>query len=292
MSAKYACITQYRSVFPVRLMCRVLGVSHAGFYAARQRRPSVRARATAVLDVQLRVAHAASDGTYGAPRLQRALRIDGTRVSQKRIAHRLQALGLRGHRPRAWVTTTTPDPTLATAPNTLARAFGVTAPDRVWSADITYLPTHEGFLYLAVVLDVGSRRVVGWAMRDALVADLAVAALDAALATRRGRPALHHSDQGCQYAGRAYRARLAAHGIACSMSRTGNCWDNAVTESFFATLKVESFTRRPCRTHAEARARVLHYIEAWYNPTRLHSSLGYRSPDAYEQDYWRQHAAS
>lgn len=292
MSAKYACLAQYRAEFPLRLMCRVLGVSHAGFYAARHRPPSARARANAVLDVQLQAAHAASDGTYGAPRLQRALRGDGTRVSQKRIARRLRALGLRGHRPRAWVRTTTPDATLATAPNTLARDFAVTAPDRVWSADITYLPTHEGFLYLAVVLDVGSRRVVGWAMRPTLEEGLVLAALKAALTTRRGRPVLHHSDQGSQYSGRAYRARLAAHGIACSMSRTGNCWDNAITESFFATLKVESLTRRPCRTHADARARVLHFIEAWYNPTRLHSSLGYRSPDTYEQDYWRQHAAT
>lgn len=292
MSAKYACITQFRSVFPVRLMCRVLGVSHAGFYAARHRAPSARARANALLDVQLRATHAASDGTYGAPRLRKALVADGHRISQKRIARRLQVLALRGFRPTAWVRTTTPDPALASAPNALARDFAVGTPDRVWSADITYLPTHEGFLYLAVVLDVGSRRVVGWAMRATLAEDVVVAALDAALATRRGRPALLHSDRGSQYGGRAHRARLAAHGITCSMSRTGNCWDNAVTESFFATLKVECFTRRPCRTHAEARARVLHYIEAWYNPTRLHSSLGYRSPDTYEQDYWRQHAAS
>lgn len=292
MSAKYACIAQYRAEFPVRLMCRVLGVSPAGFYAARQRPPSARARTTAVLDAQLRRLHAASDGTYGAPRLRHAVAAEGQPVSQKRIARRLQVLGLRGFRPRAWVRTTTPDPSVVPAPNTLDRDFTVGAPDRVWSADITYLPTHDGFLYLAVVLDVGSRRVVGWAMRPTLEDELVVAALDAALATRRGRPRLGHSDRGSQYAGRAHRQRLAAHGITCSMSRTGNCWDNAVTESFFATLKIERFTRRPCRTHAEARARVLHFIDAWYNPTRLHSSLGYRSPDAYERDYWRLHAAS
>jgi putative transposase len=178
-------------------------------------------------------------------------------VSQKRIARRLQVLGRRGFRPRAWVRWTTPDPTRVPAPNLLARDVTVGAPDSVWSADITYLPTHEGIPYPAVVPDVGTRRVVSRAMRPTLEDDLVVAALDAALATRRGRPTLHHSDFRGQYTGRAHR-ELLSH--------------------------LESRT-----LHA---ARVRHFTEAWYDPVRLHSSLGYRSPDAYERDYWRLHAAS
>jgi putative transposase len=219
------------------------------------------------------------------------LAAEGVHVGQKRIARRLRVLQLRGCHPRGWVRTTTADPTVAAPANTLARDFTVRAPNTAWSADITYLPTHEGFLYLAVVLDIGTRRVLGWALRPTLAEDLVLAALRAALTTRTGRPALHHSDRGSQYAGVAYQRLLATQGIASSMSRVGNCWDNAVTESFFATLKIEAMAARPFRTHTEARAAVLTYIERWYNPLRLHSSLGYRSPDRYEQDYRQQHAA-
>jgi putative transposase len=291
MTAKYACIQSLMAEFPVALMCRALAVSRAGFYAAQDRPPSARAVANAQLDHQIRQWHTVSRGTYGAPRIQHALRAVGQAVSQKRIARRLQVLQLRGRRPRAWRQTTQADPALAAPSNHLARDFRVGAPNVVWSADITYLPTAAGFLYLAVVLDVGTRKVIGWAMRDTLAEDLVLAALQAALATRRGRPTLHHSDRGSQYAGDAYQTLLARQHITSSMSRVGNCWDNAVTESFFATLKIEACDARPFHSPAEARAAILTYIERWYNPLRLHSSLGYRSPDAYERDRPRQLAA-
>lgn len=291
MTAKYACIQSHRTAFPIALMCRCLAVSRAGFYASQGRPVSARAQRDAQLDPRVRQLHAQSRGSYGAPRIRHALAAEGVHVGQKRIARRLRVLQLRGCHPRGWVRPTPVDPQHAGPANTLARDFTVRAPNTAWSADITYIPTHEGFLYLAVVLDVGTRRVLGWAMRPTLAEDVVLAALRAALATRTGRPALHHSDRGSQYASVAYQRLLALHGISRSLSRVGNCWDNAVTESFFATLKIEAIMARPFRTHAEARAALVTYIERWYNPLRLHSSLGYRSPDAYEQDYSQQTAA-
>ena len=285
---KYASIARHRAEYPVRLMCRVLAVSPAGFYAAQRRAPSRRAHTDAVLRVHVRAHHAASAGTYGAPRLARALRTAGVPCGRHRAARLLRAEGLQGVATRRFrVTTTVADRAHPHAPNTLARQFAVgTTPDaldRRWAADVTYLPTRAGWCYLAVVLDVASRRVVGWAMGPTLAVELPLAALTMARQTRRPLlGALHHSDQGRQYSSAGYRAALAAAGLTASMSRRGDCWDNAVVESFFATLKTELIARHAWRTRADVQRAVFRYLEGWYNPHRLHSALGYQSPAQYE----------
>lgn len=287
---KYACITRYQREYPVRLMCRVLSVSHSGYYDAVKRPPTAPASADAPLVLPIRLAYLASDGTYGAPRVQRELRDHGIRVGTKRVARVMQREGLVGCGPRRpFVHTTDSTHGYPIAPNRLDRQFGVhdangvRACNQVWVSDITYVPTRAGFLYLAIVLDLASRRVVGWAMRETLAAELAVSALQMALAARRPRPGLiHHSDRGVQYACTAYRTVLEAHGLQASMSRTGDCWDNAVAESFFATLERELIDRHNWSTRAAARTAIFQYIEAWYNPKRRHSTLGYMSPAQYE----------
>lgn len=286
---RYACIARHRGEYPVRLMCRVLAVSPAGFYAWLTRAPSARAIADERLMLNIRVAHARSDETYGAPRIQRDLRDDGLAVSTKRVARLMRQDGLvgePGHRRAPRTTDSThADPV---APNVLARQFdvnGVRRLDRVWVSDLTYVPTREGWLYLAVVLDLASRRVVGWAMGASLEVGLALDALRMAIAARRPDAGLlHHSDRGSQYASAEYRAVLAAHGMLGSMSRKGDCWDNAVAESFFATLERELIARRDWRTRAEARQAIFQYIETWYNRARRHSTLGYVSPVQYETE--------
>ena len=283
---RYACIARHRGEYPVRLMCRVLVVSPAGFYAWLTRAPSARAIADERLMLNIRVAHERSDRTYGAPRIQRDLRDDGLAVSTKRVARLMRQARLAGepgHR-RAPRTTDSAhaDPV---APNVLARQFDVSGGrlDRVWVSDLTYVPTREGWLYLAVVLDLASRRVVGWGMGPSLEVGLALGALRMAIAARRP-PAglLHHSDRGSQYTCAEYTAVLAAHGMLASMSRKGDCWDNAVAESFFATLERELIARRDWRTRAEARQAIFQYIEIRYNRVRRHSTLGYISPAQYE----------
>jgi transposase InsO family protein len=267
-------------------MCRVLDVAPAGYYAwSKRSSPCLRAIADERLMLNIRVSYAASDGTYGAPRVRQDLRDDGLHVGQKRVARLMQREGLVGRQPRAFVRTTDSDHTHPIAPNLLQRQFDVNgmAIDRVWVSDITYVPTHQGWLYLAVVLDLASRRVIGWAMRDSLEAELALSALRMALAARQpGAGLIHHSDRGVQYAGDAYRELLAVHDIQASMSRTGDCWDNAVAESFFATLELELIARRTWRTHAEARQAIFAFIETWYNRQRRHSTLHYLSPVQYE----------
>jgi len=267
-------------------MCRVLVVSPAGFYAWLTRAPSARAIADERLMLNIRVAHERSDRTYGAPRIQRDLRDDGLAVSTKRVARLMRQARLAGepgHR-RAPRTTDSAhaDPV---APNVLARQFDVSGGrlDRVWVSDLTYVPTREGWLYLAVVLDLASRRVVGWGMGPSLEVGLALGALRMAIAARHP-PAglLHHSDRGSQYTCAEYTAVLAAHGMLASMSRKGDCWDNAVAESFFATLERELIARRDWRTRAEARQAIFQYIEIRYNRVRRHSTLGYVSPVQYE----------
>ena len=282
---RYACIARHLRQYPVRLMCRVLEVSRAGFYAWRTRRPSARAIVDEQLKPKVRAYHRRSDGTYGAPRVLRDLRDDGIRVGQKRVARLMRQQGLRGRPKRIWVRTTRSNDAYPAAPNRLRRRFAVTAVamNRVWVSDFTYVRTHEGWLYLAIVLDLASRRCIGWAMRDTMEADLTLSALQMALQARAPQPGLlHHSDRGTQYACDEYRALLAAHGHAASMSNKGDCWDNAVAESFFATLKQELSTRRRWRTRAEARRDIFRYIETWYNRQRRHSTLGYLSPAAYE----------
>jgi putative transposase len=268
-------------------MCRVLELAPAGYYAWGKRSSAcARAIADERLLLNIRASHRASGGTYGAPRVQRDLREVGLRVGKKRVARLMQRERLVGRRPRRFVRTTDSNHSHPIAPNLLQRRFDVNglAINRVWVSDITYVPTHEGWLYLAVVLDLASRRVVGWAMRDSLEAELAVSALQMALAARQPASGLiHHSDRGVQYACNAYRDLLAAHGIQASMSRRGDCWDNAVAESFFATVELELIARDTWRTREQARQAIFCYIETWYNRKRRHSTLHYLSPLQHEE---------
>ena len=283
-----ACIARHRDEFTVRLMCRVLDVSRSGFYAWCKRVPSARAIANERLLLNVRVAFTASDETYGAPRIHRELQAQGETVGRHRVARLMREDGLVGRaRARRRPRTTDSTHNEPIAPNVLDRQFdvnGVAAVNQVWVSDITYVPTREGFLYLATVLDLASRRVVGWAMRETLDAELAVSALAMAVGTRQpGAGLVHHSDRGSQYASAAYRALLAHHGMVASMSRRGDCWDNAVAESFFATLELELIVKSTWRSRDEARLAIFRYIETWYNRKRRHSTLGYVSPAEYEE---------
>ncbi len=269
-------------------MCRVLDLAPAGYYAWRRRGPCARAIADERLLLSIRDAHRTSRQTYGAPRIHQDLRAEGQRVGKKRVARLMRQDGLVGRPLPRGTRTTQSAHDHPVAPNVLERQFdvnGIQVLNRVWVADITYVPTGAGFLYLAVVLDLASRKVVGWAMQNTLAAELALAALRMALAERRPAPGLlHHSDRGVQYACGAYQDLLATHGLEASMSRKGDCWDNAVAESFFATLEAELLAGARWRTHAEARQAIFEYIATWYNTRRRHSTLGYRSPVAYEQE--------
>jgi transposase InsO family protein len=285
---KYTCIARHRGEFAVRLMCRVLEVSPSGFYASVDRPPSARSQRDRQLTVHIRVAHERSGETYGAPRVLEELKADGELVGQKRVARLMREDGLVARPTRRFVVTTDSNHAHPIAPNLLARRFdvnGVHAVNRVWIGDITYLPTREGFLYLAVLLDLASRRVVGWSMQDTLEAELTLAALRMAVERRRPAPGLlPHSDRGSQYACGDYRDVLTAHGMVASMSRRGDCWDNAVAESFFSTLEFELIAKSDWATRDEARRAVFRYLETWYNRERRHSTLGYRSPLTYERE--------
>ncbi len=270
---------------PVARLCRVLRVSTSGFYARRVRPPSARAVADAALTATIRAIHAGSRGTYGAPRVHAELADGhGVRCGRKRVARLMRAAGLVGVCRRRSVRTTRRDEAATVSDDLVKRAFAAPAPDRLWVADITSLPTWQGFLYLAVVLDACSRRVVGWSMADHLGAELVVDALDMALWSRRPATGLvHHSDHGAQYTSLAFGRRCREAGIAVSMGSVGDCFDNAPAESFFATLECELVDRSRWRTHAEARMAVFDFIEAFYNPRRRHSGLGYLSPAEYER---------
>jgi transposase InsO family protein len=267
-------------------MCRVLEVKKAGYYAWVKRPPSERAMDDAHLAEAIKVIHDKSRRTYGSPRMVEALKAQGKRHSEKRVARIMREEGLRAKAPRYFQVTTDSKHAHPIAPNVLDRQFAVApvaALDQVWVGDITYLTTREGWLYLAIVLDLASRRVIGWAMRHTLAGALTRDALTMAITGRHPAPGvLHHSDRGSQYAAGAYQDVLTVHGMACSMSRVGNCWDNAVAESFFATLKRELADDADWATRDEARTAVFEYIEVWYNQQRLHSSLGYLSPAAFE----------
>jgi transposase InsO family protein len=277
-------IAQHRAEYPLRLMCRVLAVSPAGFYAWQHREPSARQHADTRLQVQVAAFHRRSRRRYGSPRIHRDLREEaGLRVSRKRVARVMRQAGLVGTPRRRFRVTTQADLRQAPAPNHLARQFTVPAPNRVWAADVTYLPLVAGWLYLAVVLDLCSRRVVGWALSARLDRHLVLSALGRAQARRRPPPGLlHHSDRGKEYTCGDYQAQLVQAGIVCSMSRRGDCWDNAAVESFFATLKRELVADVIWTTHAEAEADLAEYLDGWYNLHRRHSTLGYLSPAAYE----------
>lgn len=290
MSAKYAVIDAHRDEHAVRLMCAALGVSPSGYYAARQRPTRARVQTARVTDLRLRVevraAYAESHRRYGAPRIHRALRGVGVRVAKKRVARVMREEGLVA-RPRTRFVRTTDAAGTVAVPNLLARQFAVAddaSCDHVWVSDITYVPVATSWLYLAVVLDLASRRVVGWALRPSLEETLSLDALTMALTTRRPAPGLvHHSDRGSHYASHAYCALLTAHGVTRSMSRRGDCWDNAVAESFFATLEHELLATTVFTSHAHAQRLIFEFIEVWYNRQRLHSSLDYQSPVTYEQ---------
>jgi len=276
-------IARHRGEYPLTLMCRVLDVSRAGFHAWQTRPRSARAQQDAALRVQIAAQHRRARAEYGARSHRRALRANGQHISRRRtrrLMHEAQCVAVTNRR---WQVTTRADRTLPVAPNRLARQFTVAAPNRVWAADLTYCWTHEGWLYLAVVLDLCSRRVVGWATSPSPDAQVALAAWQRAVAVRQPAPGLlHHSDRGSIYAGGVYQAALVAQQAVGSMSRRGDCWDNAVVESFFATLKRGLVHRQTWATRSSLTRALVDYIDGWYNPERRHSSLGYVSPIAYE----------
>lgn len=282
---KYAFIEGQRTRHAVRRLCELLEVSSAGYYEWRGRPRSSRSTVDERLQAEIVRVHTASRKTYGRPRIHAELREAGMKVSAKRIARLMKTSGIQGLRPRRFVRTTDSKHPNPIAENILARTFDpavIGGLNRVWAGDITYVPTREGWLYLAVVLDLGSRRVVGWSMDATMRDDLVVAALGAALMQRRPQEeVLFHSDRGSQYASTDFRAIANRHKIKLSMSRKGNCWDNAVVESFFGTLKSE-LGDPVWPTQEAARSAIFKYIEAWYNPLRRHSTLGYVSPNQYE----------
>ena len=265
-------------------MCRVLEVSTSGYYAWHRRQPSARAREDAVLLDRIRSIHEHSRGTYGTPRVHAELVAEGVPISRKRIARLMREGGLEGISRRKACRTTRRSQEGRAARDLVEREFTAAGPDRLWVADITYIPTWAGFLFLAVVLDAWSRRVVGWAMRNHLRTELVLEALDMAVWQRRPEEVIHHSDQGCQYTSIAFGLRCREAGVRPSMGSVGDCFDNALCESFFATLECELLDRQRFRTQAEARMAIFDFIEGWYNPQRRHSSIGYHSPISFEQE--------
>lgn len=280
-------MSENRATFPVSAMCRVLGVSESGYHAWAQRAPSRRSDTDTVLVERIGAIHAASHGTYGAPRIHAELAAGGVHVGRKRIARLMRAAGLVGVSRRRFVVTTQGDGARQ-APDLVDRSFVADAPNLLWVADITYIPTWSGFLYLAIVLDVFSRRIVGWSMSTTLHTDVVLAALNMALGLRKPKGVIHHSDQGSQYTSIQFGNRCREAGVRPSMGSVGDAYDNAMAESFFATLECELLARRRFRTQAEARMAVFAFIEGFYNPRRRHSALGYLSPMTYE----RAHAKS
>jgi putative transposase len=281
---RFSFIHAEKVMYPVRLLCRVLRVSPSGYYAWRSRPPSAHTKRDEQLRVQIVAVHESSRGTYGSPRVHRALRADGERIGRKRVARIMRENEVSGRRKRRFRKTTDSKHRLPIADNILARDFTAEARDQVWVGDITYVNTWEGWLYLAVLIDIYSRRVVGWAIADHMRTELVLDALNMAVGERRPAPGLvHHTDRGSQYASADYRNALGAHGMVCSMSRKGECWDNAVAESFFARLKDDLLYRRKWATKDEAKAAIREYIMCFYNARRLHSTLGYLSPIDYEK---------
>jgi len=289
---KFAFIHAEKAFFSVAALCRVLEVSRQGYYAYVARPQSSRLASDVVLQAQVREAFRRSDKRYGSPRVLRQLRRDGHSASKRRVERAMRAMGLSARKPRRWrVNTTQANPDHPTVANVLNREFAAQRPNERWVTDITYVWTDEGWYYLAAILDLFSRSVVGWAMSSSLSTDLPLAALR--MAVRRRRPEaglLHHSDRGCQYTSYEYRSELAKHSVTVSMSRTGNCWDNAVAESFFATLKNELVHGRSWTSRLVLRAAVFEYIESFYNRRRLHSSLDYKTPEEVENLYAAQAA--
>ena len=280
---RYRAIQEHDRRYPIRLMCRALTVSTAGYYAWRSRPESLRSANTRTLRSAIRVIHQESRETYGSPSICDALIKRGHCVGEHRVARLMRVEGIRAKTVKKWRATTQSNPRLPVAENTLNRQFTVAHPNRVWAGDITYVWTTEGWLYLAVILDLYSRLVIGWAMGHRLTVELAEQALTMALANRNPLAGLlHHSDRGSQYAAMSYQLLLTTHGITTSMSRQGNCWDNACVESFFGTLKRELVHHRHYATREDAKRDIFEYIEVFYNRKRRHSTLGYHSPAEYE----------
>jgi transposase InsO family protein len=280
---RYAFIAAHLREWPVAVTCEVLGVSRSGFYRWQSREPSPRERQNQQLLRLVEQIHGASRRTYGSPRVHQQLVGLGHAVGRGRVERLMQRHGIKAKTARRFRVTTDSSKTLSPAPDRVRRVFRVERPNRVWASDVTYLWTREGWLYLGVTLDLCSRRVVGWSMADRLDGELSQRALRAAVVNRVVAPGLiHHSDQGAEYSSNAFRALLASHGMTQSMSRRGNCWDNAVVESFFHTLKAELRDQGVWPTRAAARAAVFDWIEVFYNRQRMHSTLGYQTPAAYE----------
>jgi putative transposase len=281
-----------QATHPVRIMCRLLKISKSGFYAWLHRPLSNRARSDIALTAKIHGIHRRSHETYGAPTIHAELADDhDIHVGCKRVARLMRLAGLRGVQMKRYVRTTTPDAYSAVAVDHVDRCFQAPGPDRLWVADITYIPTWSGFLYLSMVLDVWSRKIVGWAMENHLRTELVLAATNMALAQRRPKNVIHHSDRGCQYTSYAFGKRCQEMGVMPSMGSVGDAYDNAMAESFFATLEREVLQRRSFKTQAEARMAVFEWIEGWYNPHRRHSSLGYLSPINFERRQLIQQAA-
>jgi transposase InsO family protein len=281
---RFRFIEEHREVFHVRVMCSVLEVSASGYYAWRHRPESIRSQADRVLLEDIRRIHADGRRRYGSPRVHAALQAEGQRVGRNRVARLMRRHGIRVRTKRRFRVTTDSKHAFPIAPNLLDRQFTAPEPNKVWLADFTYIPTKEGWLYLAVVLDLFSRKVVGWAMRETMAQELTLAALQMAITNRRPAPGLlHHADRGSQYAAHDYRRLLARHGMLCSMSRKGDCWDNAPMESFFGSLKTELMDDRTFDTRQSARSALFAFIEAFYNRQRLHSAIGYKAPTDMEQ---------
>lgn len=282
--SRFAFIDGEKASYPITMLCRVLDVARSGYYAWRRRGVSARQHTDAILSGQIQSIHQMSRGTYGAPRVHAELRAQGICCGRKRVARLMQPADVVGRPPHRTPRTTVADPSNPPAPNLIARDFTVTRPDRRWVGDITYIPTWEGWLYLAVLLDLYSRRVVGWAMAEHLRTDLPLAALQMALTARRPSSGLiQHTDRGSQYTARAYQHVVANADIIPSMSRAGDCYDNAVAESFLATLKGELIRRHPWPTKRAAQQAIFEWIEIFYNRQRRHSALGYVSPVAFEE---------
>ena len=281
---RYRFIDAEKALYPIRVLCHVLEVARSGYYAWRGRLPSARAKANDRLLDEIRTVHKASRGTYGSPRVFQELRTPEYPVSENRIARLMRVSGIRSKHRRKFRVTTQSNHRRPVAPNVLAREFTVAAPNRVWAGDITYVWTAEGWLYLAILIDLFSRIVVGWSMSTRITDELTLSALR--MAFRKRRPAaglLFHSDQGSQYTSNDYRQFMINHQITASMSRRGNCWDNAVSESFFATLEKDLLQGWVPETRSIARAAIFDYIEAFYNRRRRHSYLGYFSPAEFEE---------
>jgi len=286
---RFGCIRAHDGQFDIRMMCRVLDVSVSGYYRWRDRPPAARTVHDAELIERLREHHRVSRQTYGRLRLRAALRDDGVRVSGKRVRRLMKLGGIAVRTRRRYKATTNSKHCLPIAANLIERKFDVAMigrADRYWAGDITYIATREGWLYLAVILDLFSRRVIGWSMSGEMKAGLVIDAFMMAVGRRRPpRGLIAHSDRGSQYASRSFQRILRQHGVVCSMSRKGDCWDNAVVESFNATIKTELIHRYEWETRATARAAVYEYIETWYNARRLHSTLGYQSPISFEEHH-------